>query len=395
VHFRATPKLRKVINLTGTVLHTNLGRAALSEAAIAHASMAMREPCNLEYDLDTGGRGDRDTLIEDVLTELTGAEAAIVVNNNAAAVVLVLAALANRKEVVLSRGELIEIGGSFRIPDIMRSANVRLVEVGTTNRTHTADYQNAISSKTAALMRVHASNYKMTGFVAEVSEADIAAIAHLHNLPFIVDLGAGSLIDLSRYGLPKEPIVRDILAAGADVVMFSGDKLLGGPQAGLIVGRKVMIDKIKRHPLKRALRLSKPIIAALESTLLAYRAPDRLAQNLPTLRMLTRPQEDILAQAERLKPILQEALGANWTVKVIPVSSQVGSGSLPVEVIPSGALALSYIPRKSAAALKAIAEQLRHLPVPIIGRIADKSLLLDLRCLENEAEFLAQIQLLR
>jgi L-seryl-tRNA(Ser) seleniumtransferase len=392
---RSTPSLRRVYNLTGTVLHTNLGRALLSEAAIGHASMAMREACNLEFDLDSGSRGERDALIEAVLTELSGAEAATVVNNNAAAVLLVLAALAFRREVVLSRGELIEIGGSFRIPDVMRSANARLVEVGTTNRTHTADYDNAIGPATAALMKVHASNYKVTGFVADVTVPELAAIAHARALPLIVDLGAGSLIDLSVYGLPKEPIVRDAVAAGGDVVTFSGDKLLGGPQAGLIVGKKALIDRIRRHPLKRALRVSKLTLAALEATLLAYRNPERLAQDLPTLRLLTRPLAEIEALALRLRPRLAAALGAQWQVTVVPVASQVGSGSLPVEVIPSMALAVGAAKSRSGAALKTLAGRLRRLPVPIIGRIADNRLLLDLRCLEDASGFLAQLDHLK
>jgi L-seryl-tRNA(Ser) seleniumtransferase len=388
---RSTPSLRRVFNLTGTVLHTGLGRALLSDAAIEHACMAMRQACNLEFDLDSGDRGERDNLVEELLVELSGAEAATVVNNNAAAVLLVLAALAHRREVVLSRGELIEIGGSFRIPDVMRSASTRLVEVGTTNRTHGADYESAIGAATAALMKVHASNYKITGFVAEVSPREIAAIAHAHKLPFIVDLGAGSLIDLSVYGLPKEPLVRDAVAAGGDVVTFSGDKLLGGPQAGLIVGKKALIDRIKRHPLKRALRVSKLTLAALEATLLAYRTPDRLVRELPTLRLLARPLAEIETLALRVQPRLAAVLGAPWQVTVVPVSSQVGSGSLPVEVIPSMALALGSTKAKSGSALKILARRLRRLPVPIVGRIADDRLLLDLRCLEDETEFLAQV----
>lgn len=389
---RSTPSLRRLFNLTGTVLHTNLGRARLSQAAMDHAAMAMGEACNLEFDLETGQRGERDSLVETLLTELTGAEAATVVNNNAAAVLLTLAGVAQKRQVVVSRGELIEIGGSFRIPDVMRSANVRLIEVGTTNRTHKADFANAIGPSTAALMKVHASNYVIQGFTAAVSEADMADVAHEHGLPLIVDLGAGSLIDLSAYGLPKEPIVADIIAAGADLVTFSGDKLLGGPQAGLIVGKKALIDRINRHPLKRALRVSKLTLAALEATLMAYRHPERLRQDLPTLRLLTRPIADIEAIAQRVQPHLSAAFGPDWQVTTQPVFSQVGSGSLPIDVIPSMALVCTFAQKKPGSALKALTARLRQLPIPIIGRVTDNSLVLDLRCLEDEGDFVDQLQ---
>jgi L-seryl-tRNA(Ser) seleniumtransferase len=388
---RTTPALRRMFNLTGTVLHTNLGRALLSEAAAEHAAMAMCEPCNLEFDLENGGRGERDNLVEAVLTELSGAEAATVVNNNAAAVLLVLAALAHGREVVLSRGEMIEIGGAFRMPDVMESAGVRLVEVGTTNRTHRKDYANAIGPVTAALMKVHTSNYKVTGFTAEVAESEVSAIAHDKGLPFIVDLGAGSLIDLAALGLPKEPIVHETIAAGADIVTFSGDKLLGGPQAGLIVGRRDLVERIRRHPLKRALRVSKMTLAALEATLLAYRTPDRLVRELPTLRLLTRSVDEIEGVARRLQPKLAGALGDGWQVDVVSVASQVGSGSLPIDVIPSVALALAPARGKPGGALNALADRLRRLPTPVIGRIADDNLLLDLRCLEDEDGFAEQL----
>ncbi len=388
---RATPRLRGVFNLTGTVLHTNLGRALLSETAIAQATAAMREPCNLEFDLETGGRGERDVLVEQLLVELTGAEAATVVNNNAAAVLLALAALAGGREVVVSRGELIEIGGAFRIPDVMRSAGTELVEVGTTNRTHERDFEAAIGSATAALMKVHTSNYKVVGFTADVAEEDMARIAHAHGLPLIVDLGAGSLIDLAVYGLPREPIVRETVDSGADVVTFSGDKLLGGPQAGLIVGKKAFIDRIRRHPLKRALRLSKITLAALEATLLAYRSPDRLVEELPTLRLLTRPTQEIAAMADRLLPQMAAALGEDWRVETIDVASQVGSGSLPIDIIASRALAIGAAQGKGGGRLQGLADRFRALPVPVIGRIADDRFVLDLRCLTDEAGFSGQL----
>ena len=391
---RAEPNLRPVFNLTGTVLHTNLGRALLSEKAIDNAVLAMRSPCNLEYDLKGADRGDRDELVEQLICELTGAEAATVVNNNAAAVLLMLAALSKGREVVISRGELVEIGGSFRIPDVMRAAQARLVEVGTTNRTHPRDYEEAVGPRTAALMKVHASNYAITGFAASVGEAEVAAIADAHGLPLLVDLGAGSLIDLAQYGLPREPVVRDVLAAGADVVTFSGDKLLGGPQAGLIAGRKDLIARIRKHPLKRALRLSKITLAALEATLRAYRTPDLLARDLPTLRLLTRPVAELAELAERLRPRLATVLGSDWQVEVVEVAAQAGSGALPAETLPSIALSLSPAGRKSGAALARLSKCLAALPIPVIGRIASDRLLLDLRCLEDEADFAAQLELL-
>lgn len=390
------PRMRAVFNCTGTVIHTNLGRALLADAALAHLLQVMAAPNNLEYDLASGGRGDRDSLVEDLLCTLTGAEAATVVNNNAAAVLLTIGALAHgdaaRREVIVSRGELVEIGGAFRMPDVMAAAGATLVEVGTTNRTHPHDYARAINERTALVMKIHTSNYAVQGFTAAVDEAELAGIAHGHGLPLASDLGAGSLVDLAALGLPREPMVQDKLAAGCDVVTFSGDKLLGGPQAGLIVGSKAAIGRIRRYPMKRALRMSKLPLAALEATLRLYLRPERLTRDLPTLRLLTRPAAAIRAQAEALHATLAAAVAPRFDVAVVELLGQIGSGSLPVERLPSAGLAIAPVQKKAAGrALDELATALRALPRPVIGRIADDRLLLDLRCIEDSAPFAAQL----
>ena len=396
VEVRLSPRMRRVINLTGTVIHTNLGRALLADAALGHLLAMMAGPNNLEYDLASGGRGDRDGLVEELLCTITGAEAATVVNNNAAAVLLTVASLASSphgcKEVVVSRGELVEIGGAFRMPELIASAGATLVEVGTTNRTHPQDYQRAIGEHTALVMKVHTSNYAVQGFTCAVDEAELATIAHAQGVPLASDLGSGSLLDLALYGLPREPRPQDKLAAGCDIVTFSGDKLLGGPQAGLIVGTKAAVGRIRKYPMKRALRMSKLPLAALEATLMLYLRPERLARELPTLRLLTRPEAAIRVLAESLQPMVAASVEPRFSVRVVALQGQIGSGSLPVERLPSAGLALTPATSKgSGRALDELATALRSLPLPVIGRITDDRLVLDMRCLEDPAPFVAQL----
>ena len=365
----------RVVNATGTILHTNLGRALLSQAAIDAMLAVAGNPINLEYDLAAGKRGKREETLERLLVELTGAEAATVVNNNAAAVLLALNTLAEGREVIVSRGELIEIGGAFRIPEIMARSGAILREVGATNRTHPADYENAISEKTALLLKVHTSNYKVVGFTAEVSLEQMVAIGKKHKLPVMEDLGSGALIDLSKYGLPKEPIVSERIRAGVDAVTFSGDKILGGPQAGLMVGGKDLIGRMNRNPLQRALRCGKLTLAALEATLRRYRQSPDIVEEIPTLRAFTRGMHEIRSVGEALAPKLAAALGAEFRIQLQESTAQIGSGALPTEELPTIVVSVEH-PKLGA---NAIASKFRSANPPIIGRIKDDRFLLDLR----------------
>jgi L-seryl-tRNA(Ser) seleniumtransferase len=382
------PSLRPVFNLTGTVLHTNLGRALLAEPAIEAAVAAMRSAVTLEFDLGDGRRGERDDHLRDLLCELTGAEDATVVNNNAAAVLIVLNTLAQRREAIMSRGELIEIGGSFRMPEIMSRAGAKLIEVGTTNRTHKKDYIGAIGPKTGIVFKVHTSNYRIEGFTKEVSARELAALAAERKIPFVHDLGSGTLVDLAKLGLAHEPTVAEAIADGAGLVTFSGDKLLGGPQAGFIVGRKDLIAAINKNPMKRALRLDKTRIAALEATLKLYRDPDSLARHLPTFRLLSLPKSEIEARAGHMLRSVQALVGPSFSVEAVACASQIGSGALPLVTLPSAGLAIRpTVERGAGRRLKHLAAALRRLDVPVIGRIEDQALILDLRCLDDEGAF--------
>jgi len=373
--------VRPVVNATGVVLHTNLGRAELAAAAIA-AAAAAAGAVNLEYDLAQGQRGDRDDLIEEDLCALTGAEAATVVNNNAAAVLLALNTLASGREVVVSRGEMIEIGGSFRIPDVLAKSGAHLLPVGTTNRTHRGDYENAVCAATGALLKVHTSNYRIVGFTAEVSLEELVEIGRSGNVPVIEDLGSGALVDLSAFGLPREPIVAESVAAGADLVTFSGDKLLGGPQAGLLVGRRDLIARTKRNPLKRALRCDKLVLAALSATLRLYRRSPALERDLPTLRVLTRPLSELEAVGREALRLLGALLGPEYTCSLVAEQTQIGSGALPTETVETRAIAIAH----PTAGADAIAARFRGADPAVIGRVKDGRFLLDLRTVPTAAD---------
>ena len=378
------PSVKPLINATGVVLHTNLGRAILAEPAIEAIEQAARSALNLEFDLRTGERGDRDDLVEAQLCALTGAEAATVVNNNAAAVLLVLNTLAAGREVVVSRGELIEIGGAFRIPDVMSRSGARLREVGTTNRTHRADYANAIGPDTALLMKVHPSNYRVVGFTSEVELKDLAELGRTQGIDVVEDLGAGALIDLARFGLPHEPVVANRIAAGASIVTFSGDKLLGGPQAGLIVGRRDLVARLKTNPLKRALRCDKLTLAALDATLRIYLRSDDIANAIPTLRLMGRKPAELRTVATQACQIISERLGQAFKVEVTDTSSEIGSGSMPTENLASVAVTITH-PSVSPDAIAAMFRRAR-----IVGRISDDAFHLDMRTIEDPSVFAVQ-----
>jgi len=381
---RGEPRLLRVVNATGTILHTNLGRAVLADEAVEAAVRAGRHPVNLEFDLATGKRGRREENVESLVLDLTKAEAAAVVNNNAAAVLLALNTLAEGKEVVVSRGELIEIGGSFRIPDIMAKSGAILREVGTTNRTHIEDYERAISEKTALLLKVHTSNYKIVGFAADVELAALVDLGQRRRLPVMEDLGSGALVDLSAYGLPKEPVVADQIALGADVVTFSGDKILGGPQAGLISGKKDWITRINKNPLKRAVRCGKLTLAALEATLRLYQQSVDLAERLPTLRAFTRSLAEIEQMGNSLLPALRATLGEHYLLSLEDSVSQIGSGALPTEEIATKVIAI----RHAQIGAEKIAQRFRTADPPILGRVREDRFLLDLRAIFNPEDLI-------
>jgi len=363
-----------VFNLTGTLVHTNLGRSPLAPELAAHALDAATRPLALEYDLGAGKRGDREGIVAHRLRLLTGAEAATVVNNNAAAVMLVLNTLARDRQVPVSRGELIEIGGSFRLPEIMERAGCRLKEVGTTNRTHARDYENAIGPDTALLLKVHPSNYRVEGFSSEVAIRDAAEIAHRHGIPLCVDAGSGALVDLSRFGLPREPLPGDLLDAGADLVTFSGDKLLGGAQAGIIVGKRDLVDALNANPMKRALRLDKVALVLLDATLKAYEDEATALEQIPLLGTIALPIEELENRARSVAEALAKVAGT--TVAVEACQSELGSGALPGEAIESRAVAVAFDTSKG---LLAFERTLRQLNPAVVGRIAGGKLVLDMR----------------
>ncbi len=370
--------LRPVINGTGIILHTNLGRAKLSDRAVEAIKSIAQDYNTLEYNLDKGGRGSRYDHVVDLIVKITGAEDAIAVNNNAAAVMLILSTMAKGHEVITSRGELVEIGGAFRVPDIMAQSGGKLVEVGTTNKTHYSDYVNAITEETGALLKVHTSNFKIMGFFEEVTLEEMVEIGHAHNLPVIYDMGSGAMVRLENYGIQDEPNVIDIMKTGVDILSFSGDKLLGGPQAGIIIGKKEWIAKMKKNPLTRAFRIDKLTLAALEATLRDYLDPEEALKSIPTLQMMTATQEDLRPKGQKLFDMMNEN-AEGYSVELVEDFGQIGGGSVPTQMIPSIAVAV----KTENISLDQLEEQLRHVSLPIIARISKERMLLDVRCIEE------------
>ena len=374
------PAFRKVINGTGVIIHTNLGRSVLPGDILSQLSETSGNYSNLEFDLATGKRGSRYSLVEELLCELTGAEAALVVNNNAAAVLISLDTLACEKEVIVSRGQLVEIGGSFRIPDVMARSGAKLIEVGATNRTHLKDYRNAITSDTGLLLKVHTSNYCIIGFTSEVNNKELVSLGKRHQIPVMEDLGSGCLVDLSPYGLKKEPTVQEVVASGMDVITFSGDKLLGGPQAGIILGSREIIERIKKNPMNRALRIDKFTLSALESILRLYREPQTVFERVPTLNMISTPIEVIQHKAEQLAEVLKKGISTCCTIQIAEVMSRVGGGAMPEQNLPSRAVILRPLSMK----INRLEEKLRKLEIPIIGRVENDRLILDMRTVRSD-----------
>ncbi len=372
--------LAPLINATGVVVHTNLGRSLLASEAIDHLHAVAGRYSNLEFDLSTGKRGSRYRIVEDILCEITGSPAAMVVNNNAAAVLLCLDTLATGREVVVSRGELVEIGGAFRIPDVMSRSGAILKEVGTTNRTHLKDYVQAIQDNTGLLLKVHTSNYRVMGFTASVSLGDLVTLGRQYGVPVMEDLGSGTFIDFSRYGMSREPTVQESVASGADVVTFSGDKLLGGPQAGIILGSKAILDVIKQNPLTRALRIDKLTLAALETTVRLYRDPEKAVKTIPTLQMLTMPLQDIQSRADRLYALLSALAESRLTITRHALSSRAGGGSLPLLEIPTVCVGIQV----TGMSVNSLETFFRKQSPPVIARIENDILLMDMRTVKDD-----------
>ncbi|RJQ53144.1 MAG: L-seryl-tRNA(Sec) selenium transferase [Nitrospiraceae bacterium] len=373
-------KLRPLINATGIVMHTNLGRSLLSERALAHVSATARSFSNLEYEIPTGKRGKRYSHIQDIIRELTGAEDAVVVNNNAAAVLLCLDTFAKGREVIVSRGELVEIGGSFRIPEVMKASGAILREVGTTNKTHPADYENALCGDTALLLKVHQSNYRITGFTEEVPLEKLVKLGKEFRLPVVADLGSGCMINLSKYGVHGEPTVQEVVRTGADIVTFSGDKLLGGPQAGIIIGRGKLIRKIQKNPMLRAMRIDKMTLASLEATFMQYLDEEKAIKEIPTLRMLTQPLSEIKRRAKRIFSLLIKDISARSALAVVADESQAGGGSLPEVNFPTFAVSL----KPFTISVNELEKKLRLGDPPVIARIKDNALLIDARTVQDK-----------